>query len=192
VAAGQALSVVDDSTLAQLLARCALNDQTAARELYRQCAAKLFAVITRILQRTDWSEEVLQETFLAIWRHAGDYRSDRSQPMTWMTSIARHRALDRRRGNPEPSLGEQYQPMIESIRDDTPELLERLLRLEQSAALARCMNALDANSRQAIALAYFHGLTHSEAAAQLVRPIGSVKTWIRRGLQALRECLSER
>ena len=184
------MTPADSSLLAQLLARCALRDERAAAELYRLSAPKLFAVIARILRRNDWSEEVLQETYLSIWRHAGDYRPDRSAPLTWMTHIARNRALDWLRRPREEALGEDYQAMIERLADDTPEMLERLARANEARVLARCLDALDANSRHAIALAYYHGLTHSEAAAHLGHPLGTVKTWIRRGLAELRLCLA--
>jgi RNA polymerase sigma-70 factor (ECF subfamily) len=183
------LTLADSTLLAQLLARCALRDERAAAELYRRSAAKLFAVVTRILRRSDWAEEVLQETYLSIWRHAAEYRPDRSAPLTWMTRIARNRALDWLRRPSEKSLGEDYQPMIERLADDTPELVERLSAAAEAGMLSRCLNALDAHSRHAIALAYYHGLTHSEAAAHLGHPLGTVKTWIRRGLAELRLCM---
>lgn len=179
----------DSALLSDLLARCALRDERAAAELYRLTAPKLFAVIARILRRSDWAEEVLQEAFLSIWRHAADYRSHLSAPLTWMTRIARNRALDWLRRPHEESLGEQFQPIIERLVDDTPEIIERLASAAQASLLMRCLSALDANARHAIALAYYHGLTHSEAAAHLGHPLGTVKTWIRRGLAELRVCL---
>jgi RNA polymerase sigma-70 factor (ECF subfamily) len=184
------LTPAENSLLVELLKRCARKDERAAAELYRLSAPKLFAVVTRILRRDDWAEEALQETYLSIWRHADSYRTERSAPLTWMTSIARNRALDWLRRSQEDSLGENYQPMIERVTDDTPDMIQRLANAAETAALARCLDALDANSRQAIALAYYHGLSHRESAERLGRPLGSVKTWIRRGLAQLRECLS--
>ena len=183
------MTPADSSELARLLARCALRDERAAAELYRLSASKLFAVVVRILRRSDWAEEVLQEAFLSIWRHAAEYRPDRSAPLTWMTRIARNRALDWLRRPREESLGDDYQPTIERLTDDTPEIIERVSQAAEAGMLVRCLNALDANSRHAIALAYYHGLTHSEAAAHLGHPLGTVKTWIRRGLAQLRLCL---
>jgi RNA polymerase sigma-70 factor (ECF subfamily) len=106
-----------------------------------------------------------------------------------MTRIARNRALDWLRRPREESLGDDYQPTIERLTDDTPEIIERLSQAAEADMLIRCLNALDPNSRHAIALAYYHGLTHSEAAAHLGHPLGTVKTWIRRGLAELRLCL---
>ena len=183
------MTPADSSELAQLLGRCALRDERAAARLYRLSAPKLFAVILRILRRHDWAEEVLQEAYMSIWRHAAEYRPDRSAPLRWMTRIARNRALDWLRRPREESLGEDYQATIERLVDDTPNILERLSQAAEAGVLMRCLNALDGNSRHAIALAYFHGLTHSEAAAHLGHPLGTVKTWIRRGLAALRLCL---
>lgn len=187
----ESLTPADNDRLAGLLARCALGDERAAAELYRSSAPKLFAVVRRILRRQDWAEEVLQEVYLSIWRHAAEYRPDRSAPLTWMTRIARNRALDTLRRPREESLGDGYRPLIERIADDAPDLVERLTRDAQASLLARCLRALDADSRNAIALAYYHGLTHSEAAAHLGHPLGTVKSWIRRGLEALRSCLTQ-
>ena len=106
-----------------------------------------------------------------------------------MKRIARNRALDWLRRPKEESLGEDYQAAIERLADDTPEIIERLSQAAEASVLARCLAALDANTRHAIVLAYYHGLTHGEAARHLGHPLGTVKTWIRRGLAELRLCI---
>ena len=172
--------------LEQLIARSALGERGAFRELYRATAPKLFGVALRILRREDWAEEVLQECFVSLWRHAPDYNASRAAPMTWMTSIVRNRCLDwLRRPNPEPLADEA----LEALESDNPGPLAVLEQGRDSAALARCLGALEARQRQAIALAFFDGLSHAELAQHLRQPLGTVKTWVRRGLARLRSCL---
>jgi RNA polymerase sigma-70 factor, ECF subfamily len=172
--------------LEQLVARSALGDRAAFRQLYEAAAPKLFAVARRILRREDWAEEVLQECFVAMWRHAAEYQAVRAAPMTWMTSIVRNRCLDwLRRPNPEPLADEA----LEALEDQNPGPLARLEHSRDGAALARCLRGLEAKQRQAIALAFFDGLSHAELAQHLREPLGTVKTWVRRGLARLRSCL---
>lgn len=183
------MTPADADRLAALLARCGLRDQQAFAELYRLTAAKLFGVVSRILRRNDWAEEVLQDVYVSIWQHAGTYAAAKSAPFTWLTTIARNRALDRLRRPQHELTGEAYQPAIEAFEDDAPGPLERLADDAHARAIARCLAALGPRERQVIALAFFRGLTHSELAAHLGEPLGSVKTWARRGLERLRECL---
>jgi RNA polymerase sigma-70 factor (ECF subfamily) len=176
--------------LAALLAQCALRDQLAFAELYRATAPKLFGVAIRILRRQDWAEDVLQECYVSIWNHAGDYALARSAPLTWMTSIVRNRCLDwLRRPHPE-SGSDEYDIVAEAWHDEGPGPLERLLAAAEANALARCMGQLESKQRQTITLAFFHGLSHSELAAHMRQPLGTVKTWVRRGLERLKGCLS--
>jgi len=172
--------------LEQLLGRTALGERSAFQELYRATAPKLFGVALRILRRDDWAEEVLQECYVSVWRHAAEYRPGLAAPMTWMTSIVRNRCLDwLRRPNPEPLDDEALQ----EIESGNPGPLALLEQGRDSAALARCLRGLDAKQRQAIALAFFDGLSHAELARHLREPLGTVKTWVRRGLVKLRTCL---
>ena len=175
--------------LSGLLARCALRDQQAFAALYRESAPKLFGVALRILRRNDWAEEVLQESYVNIWNHAGDYAAAKSAPFTWMTSIVRNRALDWLRRPQLESGGEEYEIAVEAWSDGSDGPLELAVAASSAAALARCMRTLDQHQRQSIALAFYHGLTHSELAAHLRQPLGTVKTWVRRGMEKLRTCL---
>lgn len=171
------------------MTRSALRDQQAFAELYRYASPKLFAVALRILRREDWAEEVLQESFVSIWNHAEAYSVSKSAPMTWMTAIVRNRALDWvRRPNVEAG-DENYDVLVEALPDEAegPEAL--LGRRRDDRALAECFKELSGNQRQSIALAYTHGLSHGELAQYMKEPLGTVKTWIRRGLERLRVCL---
>lgn len=177
----------NEDTLATLLSRCALGDQQAFERLYRATSSKLFAVALRILRRQDWAEEVLQEAFVNIWNHAPDYASEKAAPLTWMTHIVRNRALDwLRRPQREDAVGEEVQS---AWQDESASLFERLALARDAVALNGCLERLEAKQRQMIALAFWHGLAHSELAQHMQQPIGTVKTWMRRGLAMIRKCL---
>ena len=175
--------------LAGLLAQCGLRNQRAFAELYNLTSAKLFGVALRILRRRDWAEEVLQECYVSIWNHAGDYAVQKSAPLTWMTSIVRNRSLDWLRRPQQEATGEEYDIAVEAWQDDSPGPLEHLAASSDAAALARCLEELEGKQRQSIMLAFFHGLSHSEVAGHLNQPLGTVKTWVRRGLERLKGCL---
>jgi RNA polymerase sigma-70 factor, ECF subfamily len=176
--------------LTGLLSQCALQNQRAFADLYALTSSKLFGVALRILRRQDWAEEVLQECYVNIWNHAGDYAAYRSAPMTWMTSIVRNRSLDWLRRPQSEATGEEYEIAVESWQDQAPGPMERLAAAGEAAALARCLEQLDAKQRQSIVLAFFHGLSHSELSGHMKEPLGTVKTWVRRGLERLKACLS--
>jgi len=175
--------------LAELLAQSALRNQRAFAELYGLTSAKLFGVALRILRRRDWAEEVLQECYVNIWNHAGNYAVQKSAPLTWMTSIVRNRSLDWLRRPQHEATGEEYDIAVEAWRDDSPGPLERLAASSEAAALARCLGQLDGKQRQSIMLVFYHGLSHSEVAGHMKQPLGTVKTWVRRGLERLKDCL---
>lgn len=185
-----AATPAEPSALAALLARCGLGDRQALAELYKFTSAKLFGVALRILRREDWAEEVLQDSFLNIWSHAADYAAHKSQPMTWMTNIVRNRAFDwLRRPRHEETRGD-YDVIAENVRDESAGPLEQLVSSREARALAHCLRQLDAQQRQTIVLAFNHGLSHSELASHLKQPLGTVKTWVRRGLAQLKGCLT--
>ncbi len=174
--------------LAGLLAACARRDQAAFARLYEASSAKLYGVAVRILRREDWAEEVLQECYVSIWAHAPDYRPALAAPMTWMTSIVRNRCLDWLR-RPRPEIADPDGQIAEAVESDNPGPLARLEQAKDAQALARCLKGLEARQRQAIALAFYDGLSHSELASHLREPLGTVKTWVRRGLLRLKDCL---
>jgi len=171
-----------------LLAACARRDRDAFSRLYQSTSAKLYGVAVRILRREDWAEEVLQECYVSIWTHAPDYRPALAAPMTWMTSIVRNRCLDWLR-RPRPEVADEDGAVVEATERDNPGPLAELERAKDAQALARCLQGLEAKQRQAIALAFYDGLSHSELANHLREPLGTVKTWVRRGLLRLKSCL---
>lgn len=175
-------------TLVLLLQRCAGGDAGALKILYEKTAPKLFGVALRILHRRDWAEDVLQDCFIAIWHNACRYQPNVSAPMTWMTTIVRNRCLDGLR-RPQREVFELDEDFLAQWADDSPGPLAQLLMTDDSRQLAKCMQQLQATQRQAIALAFLDGRSHQETATQLRAPLGTVKTWIRRGLEKLKGCL---
>lgn len=169
---------------AELLARCALGDRDAFSRLYGETSGKLYGVAMHIL-RDSRAEEVVQDAYVRIWHRAADYRPDKGSAMAWMSSIVRHRALDvLRRPAIETSVDDQ-----DVWEGDAPGPLEATMQRAEARALARCLEQLEASQRQVMMLAFFHGLAHAELASRVKQPLGTVKSWIRRGLQRLKGCL---
>ena len=180
------------SELAALLARTALADQAAFAALYRLSSAHLFAVALRIVRDRGTAEEILQESYIRVWHNAAGYDAAKSQPLTWLTSIVRNRCLDlvRRRTLDTVSLTRDDGDDEEiEIAADGPTPVELLLQGAAARSVRDCVNALEGAQKQAIALAFYQGLTHAELARHLRQPLGTVKSWIRRGLEHLRRCL---
>ena len=174
--------------LSHLLILAGQGDRQAFATLYQATSAKLFGFALRILSRRDLAEEALQDAFVNIWHHAGSYRQDKAAPMTWMTTIVRNRCLDLLRAlPPEKQLAEDRSFDDWAADDLSP--LESAIADSDAKALLDCMRQLAPLQRQAIALSYFHGLAHEQLSRQLAQPLGTIKTWIRRGLQSLRTCM---
>jgi RNA polymerase sigma-70 factor (ECF subfamily) len=183
--------------LSDLLARSGLGDRRAFSTLYERTSGHLFAVVLRIQRDRAVAEDLLQEIYVAVWKAAASFDAARSQPLTWLTSVARNRAIDSLRR-------QQAQPVTESLsRDDederpdpaealadaAPGPLELLGRASDARELTACMQHLSAAQRQSVALAFFDGLSHAEVAEQLREPLGTVKSWVRRALMTLKSCL---
>ena len=188
-----------DLSLQQLLAQTARGDHAAFAEVYRRTHTHLFGLAVRMLGREQAAEDVLQEAFVSIWKGAGMYRpvvdGREIQPMTWLIAIVRNRALDalrtRRRRNEVEWSGDTEEGEQEAgSMTPGPSALELFSQAAQALKVDGCMNALEGSHRQSLALAYYQGLTHTEVAAQMGAPLGSVKAWIRRGLEKLKACLA--
>lgn len=187
----QTHAMVFSDSLIDLLARCALRDRHAFETLYRQASPTLHGLLLRMTRDRELAADLLQEGFVRIWQRAGDYRPQLGQPITWMGSIIRHLAIDRLRGSEHRRRVDLGEGDWAAVADEKPSPEERLHAEQGDAALARCLETLDAEPRRAMLLAYFDGLTHDAIARCLDRPLGTVKAWIRRGLQRLRTCLEE-
>ena len=182
----------DSAQLQKDLARVALGDRSAFARVYQATSAHLFAVALRILNRRDLAEDVLQESFVSVWKHAGGYQASTGEPMTWLISIVRNKALDVvRSASARHETPSKLNTDGESadIPDERPTPLQLLTQATDSLAIRGCMEALDASHRQCLALAYYHGMSHSQVAAHMRAPLGSVKAWVRRGLERLKACM---
>lgn len=177
-----------NARLEALLGRSGAGDRRAFEELYNLTRSKLFAVSLRIVRERHIAEEVLQDCFVNIWNNAANYAAVKSAPMTWMTAIVRNRSLDIVR-RPLVEVADEDDYFALGVQDEGPTALEQLDAKRDQARIDRCMKGLDTEQQQSISLAFFHGLSHSEVADHLGRPLGTVKTHIRRGLQKLKGCL---
>jgi len=168
-----------------LVHRCAGGDQAAFRQLYDLGQPALWHPL-RITRQAVLAADATQEAFVQIWQQAHRFDPDRGGPEAWLIGIVRYRALDivRRHAREVPG----YEP--EDRADDAPDALTRLASTAKGAAPHRCMDQLGQDRRQLVVMAFVDGLSHSELAERLKVPLGTVKSWIRRSLMSLRECLA--
>ena len=189
-------SISSDSDQLQIwLYAIAREDKSAFRQLYDATSSKLFGFALRILQKKELAEEVIQETYVSIWNNAAAYQTALSAPMTWMMTIVRNKAIDllRRCQHDVQVEGEDFDVEFLSSMTSPEATPPVLLELGQEAKiLSNCMLLLEAKQRQAVAMAYFHDLSHGDVAQQMALPVGTVKTWIRRSLEKLRLCMTTR
>jgi RNA polymerase sigma-70 factor (ECF subfamily) len=183
--------------LASLLARTGLGERAAFATLYEQTSAHLLGVVMRIQRDRALAEDILQEVFVNVWRAAQSFDAAQSQPLTWLTSVARNRTIDSlRRAHVQPQLktnvstnDDEETDVYDTVADDAPGPLDLLSRASESRALAMCMEVLSPQQRQSVALAFFDGLSHAEVAESMREPLGTVKSWVRRALMSLKNCL---
>jgi len=192
----QRANLMNDTTtrneqLKTLLESCASHDQVAFKRLYDTSSSQIYATLVSILQIEAIAEEALQETYMKIWTKADDYKVELGQPLTWMTSIARYHALDvlrkrRIRENKESEWDENISSVELAVNQTGPAQMT-----EDQDILEQCFGRLSEVQRTCISRAYLEGLTHDELSVSVNSPIGTVKSWIRRGLLALKECIRE-
>jgi RNA polymerase sigma-70 factor (ECF subfamily) len=172
-----------EAQLAAAIARCAAGERSAMRVVYDIEAGRMIGVARRMLRRQDLAEEAVQDTFMRIWRAARSFDPARGSARTWLYAILRNCAIsilrDEGRFDTDPDVGENAAPATENA----------LARLPESSALRRCLEQLDGERRAVVVLAYVHGLSHGELAGRLGVPLGTVKSWVRRSLISLQECM---
>src|SRR4051794_40914266 len=176
------------SQLAAALARVAGGDRAALRIVYQDTSAKLFGVCLRILNDRSEAEDVLQDVYVTVWRKAASFDPARASPITWLVAIARNRAIDRLRS----SAGSRRSEPIESaedVRDDAPGALDLVVAAEQQERLKTCLGELEERHSAVIRSAFLDGVTYEQLAQRMEVPLGTMKSWIRRGLMKLRTCL---
>ena len=175
--------------LAEVLGRVAMRDRDAFQTLYRATSSKLYGIIVHILTRRGIADEVLQDVYVKIWEHAGDYDEGRSSAITWMATIARNRALDevrRAKTLPTSAIPEGF-----DVPFDGGHPLDEQERSEELKRLLHCLDGLDREKRDAVLLAYYRGLSREALSQRFGRPVATIKTWLHRSLSQLRTCLSQ-
>jgi RNA polymerase sigma-70 factor, ECF subfamily len=187
--AAKTIPVPETQPLAELIGRCALRDENAFVALYQATSPKLLGVILRIVVRRHWAEEVLQEGYMNVWRRADSYNAGRGAPMTWMTNIMRNQAFDFLRRS-EYRAHRRESPTEETLAASNPGPQQQTELSSELARLHRCLEKLGEPQRRCVLLIHHQGFTPAEAAKREAVPLGTVKTWVRRGLMRLRECLS--
>ncbi len=172
-----------------LIARVAMGDRRAFRLLYNRTGPKLFGVALRVLKQDALAEEVLQEVFLRIWNRAGQYRANGYSPMTWLITVTRNAAIDRLR---RARSGGEVAPVEEAdlLADPAPGPEAQTIANEEARRLHMCLRELPPDRAAMVRGAYLDGLTYAEIAAASDTKLNTVRTWLRRSLMQLRECLS--
>jgi RNA polymerase sigma factor (sigma-70 family) len=176
----------DGALLRKLLERTAAADRTAFKSLYDQTSSRVFGILLRLLRDRELAEDVTQETYVSIWRKAHLYNADLAQPMTWIVAIARNRAIDeiRKRRDVRALPAEADADQVYDEQGLTAED-----RLASRDGLSRCMETLDQRHKAMIKLAYVDGYSREELSRRFDLSVNTVKTWLRRGLGSLKQCL---
>lgn len=171
-----------------LLIQTAQGSRSAYTRLYKATSPKLFGLALRILKRHDLAEEAIQDAYVSVWNQAASFKPEKASAMTWMTTIVRNRCIDLYRAMPP----EQQLPEDGSFDDWLAEdmsPLDIIASNNDTRNLLNCMQTLAPLQRQAIALSYFYDMAHEQLSGHLAQPLGTIKTWIRRGLESLKKCM---
>lgn len=179
--------MLDAHQLQSLLLASSQRDRAAFTHLYKLTSPYLFAVAIRILKKQTLAEDALQDSYISIWNKASDFSSSKGSVMAWMSSIVRYRALDLIRKQKVTVVYEEAENEIEEELD----LDMTSMDTETALALRECLALLDPEQRKSLMLAFYEGLTHNELSQRLIKPLGTIKSWIRRSLLQVRKCLEE-
>ncbi|RYD45904.1 MAG: sigma-70 family RNA polymerase sigma factor, partial [Sphingomonadales bacterium] len=171
--------------LNKALARVAAGDRAALREVYHLTSAKLFGVCLRISCDREAAEDILQDVYLKVWNRAGRFDPERASPITWLCVIARNTAVDWQRKAGPVTLPEAF---AAEIADDSASAPEQIEAAQERARIFECLDSLEARQSHAIRAAFFDGLTYVQLAERMTVPLGTMKSWVRRGLMQLKGC----
>ncbi|QPQ54353.1 sigma-70 family RNA polymerase sigma factor [Allosphingosinicella flava] len=188
--ADQSRKSADRARLAQTLVKVRNGDRAAFAEVYAKTSAKLFGICLRILADRSEAEDVLQDVYVSVWQKAGGFDPGRSSPITWLASLARNRAIDRVRARGRKP-AEALDREALDVADPGASALAILEAGEDRRRLTHCLGTLQDQQRGAIREAFYMGFSYAELAARKGIPLGTVKSWIRRGLISLKECLQQ-
>lgn len=175
-------------TLGALLQATAGGDRQAFARLYDQTAPQLFGMALGILKRRDWAEEALQDAYTRIWRSAHRYDAAKGTGISWVVTIARNTALSTLMRRPRDEFAGNADDMAQMPSGDH-DPMQRAMQLSDARQISGCLEELDGDQKRSILLIYYEGLTQKEVADRLSKPIGTVKSWVRRGLIRLKGCL---
>jgi RNA polymerase sigma factor (sigma-70 family) len=190
---GMARSVMSANTLTDadvtdIITRCASGDRAALKRLFDVETPRMIGVAERILRRRALAEEATQDTFVQIWRRASSFDATLGSGRTWLYTILRNRALSILRNESRTDLTGDQDVFDGQSDEDNPETI--VLKLGEASRLRACLEQLEPQRRQAIVLAYAKGLSHGELAGKLGIPLGTIKSWIRRSMSSLKECMT--
>ena len=183
-----ARSASDAASIARLIEQVAEANERALQQLFDRTSPKLFGICLRILHDKQDAEDALQEVYVSVWRRAGSFDAARSSPITWMATIARNRSIDRLRSS-HRSRGTASADEALNVADTSADSFEMASLAQDGARLHHCLEKLEAKQNGAIREAFFDGFAYSQLAERAGVPLGTMKSWIRRGLQSLKKCL---
>lgn len=178
---------MSDDPIAPLIQSCAAGDRTAFRALYRDASAKLMGVLLRILKERTEAEDALQEVFTRVWLRSGKYDPAKGRGMTWLIAIARNLAIDRLRARPEPESDDG----LDLVPDTAPRAETRLMAEDDLRRISDCFGKLGPDRADAVRSAYLDGWSYQQLADEHAVPLNTIRTWLRRSLLKLRECLDQ-
>lgn len=178
---------MSDDPVADLIAKCAAEDRAAFRILYRDSSAKLMGVLLRILRERAEAEDALQEVYTRVWLRAGRYDPAKGRGMSWLIAIARNLAIDRLRARGTGTSDDG----LDMVPDSAPRAETRLIAKGEAKRVSDCFATLEPDRAEAVRGAYLNGLSYVDLAARHDVPLNTMRTWLRRSLLKLKECLSQ-
>lgn len=173
--------------LVWLIGAVAKGDQAAFERIYTATRAKLYGVLLRILGKPELAEEVMQETYLKVWKMAHTFDPTLASPITWMVAMARNRAIDIVRRRSEVSIEDE--PEAQNVAAESAPPLARREMTEELKRLLACLGKLDPEKQRIVLLAYYSGWSREQLSTKLDIPVNTIKTWLRRSLLEIRECM---
>ena len=182
------MSETNASSLEALLAQVAMGNRAAFDALYRSTASRLFGICLRVLTQRSEAEDALQDVYTSVWRKAAQFDATKANATAWLAMIARNKAIDRLRSMPAQQVRGSLE-LAQNVEDTAASLPQQVQTATDRARLEYCLERLEPRRRSLIRAAFFDGLTYEELSAKIEAPLGSIKSWIRRGLLQLRECL---
>jgi RNA polymerase sigma factor (sigma-70 family) len=179
---------LSNEEVSRIIQRCATGDKLALKQLFDHESPRMIGVAERILRRRALAEEATQDAFVILWKRASSFDATLGSGRTWLYTILRNRSLNILRDESRTDLSGEDHQLEQASDEDDPETV--VMKLGEASRLRACLEKLEPDRRQAILLAYVRGLSHGELAGKLGIPLGTIKSWIRRSMVTLKECLA--